>query len=123
VKGGRRALGARGEAVAEAYLRRRGCRLLARNYRSRLGELDLVVLDAGVVVFVEVKTRRGGRAGGGTEAVSPQKRRRLLRLARHFLAAHGLEGSPCRFDVIALAVGAGRARLEVVRDAFREGES
>ncbi len=74
-----------------------------------------------MVVFVEVKTRRGSRAGSGAEAVAPQKRHRLLRLARYFLAAHGLTGVPCRFDVISLTVGAGRARMEVLRNAFQEG--
>ncbi len=117
----RQRLGRRGEAVAEDYLRRQGCRILARNYRCPLGELDLVAEEDGVVVFVEVKTRRGSRAGSGAEAVGPHKRHRLLRLARYFLATHGLAGVPCRFDVISLTVGAGRARIEVLRNAFQEG--
>src|SRR3990170_3617989 len=114
-------LGGRGEAVAEVPPRRRGCRILARNCRCPLGELDLVAEEDGVVVFVEVKTRRGSRAGSGAEAVGPHKRYRLLRLSRYFLAAHGLAGVPCRFDVISLTVGAGRARIEVLRNAFQEG--
>ncbi len=118
---GRQRLGRRGEAVAEDFLRRRGCRILARNYRCPLGELDLVVEEDGVVVFVEVKTRRGSRAGTGAEAVAPYKRRRLRRLARYFLAAHGFGVVPCRFDVISLTVGVGRARVEVLRNAFQEG--
>src|SRR3990172_1890378 len=105
----RQRLGRRGEAVAEDYLRRRGCRILARNYRCPLGELDLVAEEGGVVVFVEVKTRRGSQAGSGAEAVGPHKRHRLLRLARYFLAAHGLAGGPRRVAVLSLAGGAGPA--------------
>jgi len=120
VSQGRCRLGRRGEEVAAQYLLRRGCRILARNYRCPLGELDLVAEEDGVIVFVEVKTRRGGRAGTGAQAVTTHKRRRLLRLARYYLAVHGLAGGPCRFDVISLAVSSGRARVEVVRHAFQE---
>ncbi len=114
----RRTLGRRGEEVAAEVLRRRGWRILARNYRCPLGELDLVAEDGDVVVFVEVKTRRGLRAGSAAEAVGPGKRRRLLRLARYFLAVHGLTGRACRFDVVCLTVAPGRARVAVLRDAF-----
>lgn len=107
--------------MAAEVLRRRGWRILARNYRCPLGELDLVALDGDVVVFVEVKTRRGSRAGSALEAVGPGKRRRLLRLARYFLAVHGLTGRDCRFDVICLTVVPGRARVAVLRNAFTGG--
>jgi len=122
VSGTRQGLGRRGEEVAARYLQARGYRIIARNLRTRLGELDLVALDGEAVVFVEVKTRRTDRAGGGAEAVDAAKRRRLLRLARAFVAARGLADRPCRFDVVALAVRPGRARIEVVRDAFGEGD-
>ncbi len=118
---GRRGLGRRGESVAEAFLLSRGYRIIARNYRCPLGELDLVASEGGAVVFVEVKTRRGARAGSGVEAVSGRKRRRLRRLARYYLAAHGLEGRPCRFDVVSLSVRPGRARVQIWRNAFQEG--
>ncbi len=106
--------------MAEAFLRRRGYRILARNYRCPLGELDLVAEERGVLVFVEVKTRRTDRAGTGAEAIAPYKRRRLLRLARYYLAAHGLAEVPCRFDIVTLAVRPGRTRLALARDAFQE---
>lgn len=115
----RGALGRRGEEVVEALLRRRGWRILARNFRCPRGELDLVAEEEGVIVFVEVKTRRTSRAGSGAEAVAADKQRRLLRLAEYFLSVRGLVGRPCRFDVAAVAVEPGRARVQVVRDAFR----
>jgi len=119
VSQGRRLLGRRGESAAEAVLLARGYRILARNYRCPLGELDLVASEGGAVVFIEVKTRRGARAGSGAEAISGRKRRRLMLLARYYLAAHGLEGRPCRFDVVSLSVVPGRARVRVWRDAFQ----
>lgn len=115
---GRHLLGQRGEALAEAHLTAEGYRVLARNFRCRFGEVDLVADHGGVVVFVEVKTRRGGRAGTGAEAVGPFKRRRLVQAARYFLAVHGLAAAPCRFDVVSLDVGAAGTRVEVLRDAF-----
>jgi putative endonuclease len=114
----RRRLGQRGEAAAEAFLQMRGYRIIARNYRCPLGELDLVAQEQGSVVFIEVKTRRGARAGSGGEAISACKRRRMTRLARYFLAAHGLEGVPCRFDVVTLSVRPGTARVQMWRNAF-----
>ena len=117
----RKTLGRRGEDVVVALLRRRGWRILARNFRCPLGEIDLVAEEAGVVVFVEVKTRRTSHAGSGAEAVSAHKQRRLFRLAQYFLSVYGLDGRPCRFDVAAVAVAPGRARVQVVRDAFGAG--
>lgn len=117
----RRLLGQRGEAAAEAHLLGKGYRILARNYRCPFGELDLVAEEGGAVVFIEVKTRRGGRAGSGADAITPHKRLRLIRLARYYLAVHSLAAAPCRFDVVTLAVHRGRARVEILRNAFQAG--
>jgi len=89
-----------GEDAAAEHLRRRGFDVLARNVRFPFGELDLVALDGDVVVFVEVKTRRGF---GALEAVDARKRRRLERLATAFLARAGWLGRAARFDVVAVA--------------------
>ncbi len=113
-------LGERGEDVAGAYLTRHGYEILARNFRCRHGEIDLVAIREGVIVFVEVKTRRSERAGTGTEAVVHHKRRRLLQAARYFLALRGLTAAPCRFDVISLKVDPGGARVRHVRNAFQD---
>lgn len=115
---GRQLLGRRGEALAEGHLVARGYRILARNFRCRFGEVDLVADEGGVVVFVEVKTRRSARAGTGAEAVGAVKRRRLVAAARYFLAVRGLTAALCRFDVVSLDVGAEGTRVDLVRDAF-----
>lgn len=96
----RRRLGDEGEGRAEAYLRRQGFRILGRNVRSPLGELDLVADDQGVLVFVEVKRRRTGTFGGAIEAVDARKRAKLIQLAAQYLAQHRIRNCACRFDVV-----------------------
>ncbi|MEP7150330.1 MAG: YraN family protein [Nitrospira sp.] len=96
----RRRLGDEGEGRAEAYLRQQGFRILGRNVRSPLGELDLVADDQGVLVFVEVKRRRTGTFGGAIEAVDARKRAKLIQLAAQYLAQHRIRNCACRFDVV-----------------------
>jgi putative endonuclease len=122
----RRALGERGERLAVAHLRRAGYEVLARNWRSRHGELDIVAADRRALVFCEVKTRvAGGRSGpaAGLDAIGIRKQRRLRMLAREWLA--GEAGSrpgrdELRFDAIGVTVDRGGAllALEHVEDAF-----
>jgi putative endonuclease len=116
----RRSLGAAGEAAAVRHLERRGCRIIEKNVRCRLGEIDLVAIEAGVVVFVEVKGNRGGRFGAPEEMVTPAKQRRLTRLARWYLQRRGWLGRPARFDVVAVDWEAGGAAACVrhIPDAF-----
>lgn len=96
----RRTVGDEGEGRAEAYLRQRGFRILGRNVRSPLGELDLVADDQGVLVFVEVKRRRTGAFGGAIEAVDARKRAKLIQLAAQYLAQYRIRNRACRFDVV-----------------------
>src|SRR6185503_7901057 len=86
---GRGDLGRRAEAMAEEFLRTRRYTIVARNYRCRAGEIDLVALDGSVVVFVEVRSRRGVVAGTPLESVDGRKQAQVARVARHFVAAHG----------------------------------
>ena len=96
-------LGHKGERLTEKYYRRQGCKVLARNWRSGLDELDLVVLDGVVLVFVEVKTRTADWGGEGYRAVNRRKKRALQRAARAWLRQIG--GAPhTRFDVIEVMV-------------------
>jgi putative endonuclease len=120
--GDRRAdLGRAGERAAEEHLRGRGYVILERNFRCRGGEVDLVALCRGVVVFVEVKTRQPGAAVGPFEAVTPGKRRRLLRAARYYLARHRLEERAARFDVVGVREGSDGFACELVENAFEAG--
>ncbi|KXJ99280.1 YraN family protein [Nitrospirales bacterium NOB] len=111
----RRLVGDEGEGQAEAYLCGQGFQILGRNVRSRLGELNLVAEDRGVVVFVEVKRRRSGAFGGAAEAVDARKRAKLIRLAVQYLATHQLQGRECRFDVVLIQDG---TSLRHIANAF-----
>jgi putative endonuclease len=119
----RQALGKAGEDLACAELRRRGYAILARRYRTRRGELDIVARDGDTLVFVEVKARRATGYGTPQEAVTWEKRRRLAAMADDFLARARLGAVPCRFDVVAVRMGsADPDRVEVYPGAFVVGE-
>jgi putative endonuclease len=113
----RRARGELGERLAAGLLERGGCRILARNYRCRGGEVDIVVDDQGELVFVEVRTRRAGGLVGPEESVTLLKRQRLLRAAEHYLQATDCADRPWRVDLVAIEIdGRGRVqRLEHLR--------
>jgi len=113
------ALGRLGEDLACAELTRRGYAILARRYRSRFGEIDIVCDDNGTVVFVEVKARRSGRFGTAGESVPPWKRRRIGAMALDYLAWTGGLDRACRFDVVAVeGLGTASPTVQVFQDAF-----
>jgi putative endonuclease len=115
----RQLVGKLGEDLACAELRRRGYAILARRYRSRFGEIDIVCEEHGVVVFVEVKARRSDRRGLATEAIPFWKRRRIGAMALDYLAWTGRLGHRCRFDVVAIdRFGTPQMTLRVIEDAF-----
>ena len=92
-----------GESACVKYLKRRGCKILARNYRKPYGEIDVIALDKGVLCFVEVKTRHVGSMTQPYEAVTLQKQQRLIRAAQIYLAESKAD-RPCRFDVCEVIV-------------------
>lgn len=97
-----RSLGNRGEEIARRYLEQKGFRLVARNVRTRFGELDLVCRHGETLVFIEVKTRRAGVRVGPLDAVSQSKAGRLVRLAEAYVAEHWKREIPWRIDVVAV---------------------
>jgi putative endonuclease len=107
--------GVAAELLAERFLRSRGLTIVARNYRSRGGEIDLVCGDGTMLVFVEVRLRRSSSFGGAAASVTQSKQRRIILAARHYLA--GKLERPCRFDVIVLDA-LDEAHIEWIRDAF-----
>ncbi|MCV7379559.1 YraN family protein [Mycobacterium alsense] len=104
-------LGAMGEALAVDHLTRTGLRIVARNWRCRYGELDVIAADeaTNTVVFVEVKTRTGDGYGGLAHAVTPRKVARLRRLAGLWLAGQDVRWAALRIDVVGVRVGRRRA--------------
>ena len=111
-------LGAWGEDQAALYLQRQGLKIVARNFMTPVGEVDIVSRTRKEIIFVEVKTRRTNAYGTPAEAVGLRKQRQIIRAAQWYLAAHKISLQP-RFDVIAVMPdGAGRARVEHLVAAF-----
>ncbi len=112
------ARGAAGEAAAEEFLKLSGYRIVARNVRTKVGELDLVALDGETLCFIEIKARATAEFGRAIEAVGPQKQRRLAKAALLFLAQNRSQ-RPCRFDVLGLDRGRdGAWSFTLVKNAF-----
>lgn len=113
-------LGARGEALAAAFLERRGLRVVARRFRGAGGELDLVARESALWVIVEVKARGPDSWARGAAAVDRRKRLRIARATRAFLCSRGLGEPPLRYDVVELTLGSGLPRLRWTRGAFED---
>lgn len=114
----RQVLGTEGERAAETFLRRQRYTILARNYRGRRGEVDLIALDRSTVVFIEVKTRTQPGFGTPLDAVDRRKQRQIQRAAQQYLSENRLHGRDARFDVIGVWWADGRVQCELVQNAF-----
>jgi putative endonuclease len=112
-------LGISGEDLACRELERRGYAVLARRYRTRFGEIDIVCRDGPTIVFVEVKARTSDRFGEPAEAVTLHKQIKVAAMAEDYLARRHLQGAPCRFDVVAIGFESGRGlKVTVFQNAF-----
>ena len=92
--------GAMGEDIATKYLVKNGYRILAKNYKNRIGEIDIIALDKGIIVFIEVKYRHNDKFGMPREAVNKNKQYKIRQVATVYLKANQKLDSHCRFDVI-----------------------
>lgn len=114
-----RAFGNKSEQEAARYLEKRGYRIIDRNVRFRRGEIDLVAYDGDVLVFVEIKARRGVAYGGTRWAVDERKQRRLSRLAMQYLSKRSGSAGACRFDLVLIeGSSAGPMTVELIQNAF-----
>lgn len=107
-------LGRVGEDKAARFLRKRGCKILAKNYKNDIGEIDIVAKDGEVVAFVEVKTRTSDIYGEPSEAVTRNKRRKYALVATEYLVRNNLNDAPCRFDVVEIK----NDEINYIKDAF-----
>jgi putative endonuclease len=114
----RQILGKHGEDLACRELERRGYAIIARRYRRRGGELDIIARDGETMVFVEVKARDGHAFGAAAEAVTRLKRRRITELALDYVMRNHLSDCPCRFDVVSIHFDSGGPVIEVFQNAF-----
>jgi putative endonuclease len=108
------------ESRAAAFLEQQGLVLLARGYRCRLGELDLVMRDGRLIVVVEVRARSAAAYCSAVDSIGPHKRRRIIQATRHLLMRHAaLQTAPIRFDVVAFdAIDDIEPRVHWIRNAF-----
>lgn len=107
------------ETLACNYLTAHGLTLVERNFRSRYGEIDLVMRDADGLVFVEVRYRRQSRYGSGAESIDRYKQKRIMDCARYFIQrCPQASDRPCRFDVMAISGELPEPHIEWIRDAF-----
>ena len=101
-KGDKRAIGAEGEQLAVRFLKKKGYKILQRNYRCKGGEIDVICYDHGCIVFVEVKTRFSEAYGAPELAVNETKRRQIIKIALHYTAQKKIEGVDLLFDVVSI---------------------
>ena len=110
----KKVLGAKGERLVEAYLKKQGCKILKRNYRTPFGEADIIAEDGDEIVFVEVKTRETLAYGSPAEAVGKEKQRRYRKIAEFYWIRTGEEPN-ARFDVAEVYPD---GRIEYIKYAF-----
>jgi len=115
----RRQLGGSGETLAAAHLEKNGYRILARNYRTPIGEIDIIAQEGETLVFVEVKTRGTHRFGHPKEAVTARKQRKLSMAALYYLKGTRNLHRKARFDVVSILPGPREGwKIEVIKNAF-----
>lgn len=111
--------GKKAEDLAARYLKRRGYKIIARNYRTKAGEIDIIAREGRSLVFIEVKGRQSMRYGSAKAAVTPRKQRQVARVALWYLKETDQLDVKARFDVVAVTQKDGEARIEIVRNAFQ----
>ncbi|MFA4842357.1 MAG: YraN family protein [Candidatus Omnitrophota bacterium] len=115
--------GSRGEDVAADFLKKEGYKILARNYRTKMGEIDIVARDNDTLAFVEVKTRHSDKFQDAYEAVGKRKQRQIGKAALAFLKERKLFDKKARFDVVALCYGdSSTPRPDLIKNAFELDE-
>ncbi len=110
-------LGKSGEDRAAKHVERLGYRILERNFRTPMGEIDLIALDGDTIAFIEVKTRKSDAFGAPELAVDPRKQGRMVKAALGYLKRKGLHQMACRFDVVAIS-GSAADQIQLIRNAF-----
>ncbi|NVM20544.1 MAG: YraN family protein [Desulfobacterales bacterium] len=114
----RRHVGEGGESVAVKVLKKNGYKILEQNYRSKLGEIDIIATEGGALAFVEVKARRTDRFGDPKLAVTPNKKRKISMVALEYLKKTGQIDKKARFDVVAVRLLPGQPDVEIIKNAF-----
>ena len=114
-------MGVLGEELAFHYLKKKGYKVLLRNYESPLGEIDLIAKHQGALVFIEVKTRSSDAMGSPADAVTHFKRHQIVKSAQYYVKRYGIHQVLCRFDVVSVLIAKdAEPVLEIIENAFGE---
>ena len=114
----RQKFGEQGESLAVWYLKKIGYKILAQNYRTKLGEIDIIAKEKKTLVFVEVKIRKSIRYGNPKWAVTPKKQRKISMVALSYLKATRQSDARARFDVVAISSNQDQPQIEIIKNAF-----
>jgi len=110
-------LGEKGEGLAVKFLKKKGYKIIRQNYKTSIGEIDVIARDKKTLVFIEVKTRESLAYGLPFEAVGRKKKKKIAGVAQLYLKRLK-EIPPCRFDVVSICLEKGKPEVELIRDAF-----
>jgi putative endonuclease len=111
-------IGQKGENLAVEYLQKLGYKVLERNYRCKLGEVDIIALDNDTLVFIEVRTRSSLDFGLPQESINRRKRHQISKVALEYMIRRKLKNIPARFDVVAISLEPGKEKVDHIKDAF-----
>ncbi len=114
----RKLFGAKAEKQAVAFLKKNGYKIIEKNYRTKLGEIDIIAKERDTLVFVEVKARKTKDFGNPKSAVTPKKMKKISMVALEYIKTIAYENKPARFDVVAICYADGREQIEIIKNAF-----
>ena len=118
MKNRRQKFGEKGEAIAVRQLKKAGYKIIDTNYRTQLGEIDIIAKEKDTIVFVEVKARRSVHFGSPKQAVTLQKQKKISMVALYYLKTIGQSSAKARFDVVAVIANRDEPRVEIIKNAF-----
>jgi putative endonuclease len=114
----RQQFGRESESIAARYLKKQGYKILEQNYRTKIGEIDIIARDKQTLVFVEVKARKSDRFGNPKWAVTPKKQRKISMIALYYLKLTKQSNVKARFDVVTISNEQDKPKVEIVKNAF-----
>ena len=114
----RQKFGEKSESIAVSYLKKKGYKIVEQNYRTKLGEIDIIAKEKGTIVFVEVKSRKSKNFGNPKWAVTPQKQRKISMVALQYLKTTRQSNVKARFDVVSIIFSYDNPVIEVIKNAF-----
>ena len=110
--------GKKGEAIAVKILKKQGYKIIKQNYRTKLGEIDIIAKDKATIVFVEVKARRSATFGNAKYAVTYKKQQKISRVALYYLKSTNQNDAKARFDVVSINSAKNSSEIEIIKNAF-----